>query len=333
MKKKIIITGGAGYIGSHCVLSLVKNDYVPIILDNFSNSCPSIIKNLESIINKKIIFYKLDIKNTKKLKLIFKRHKCQAVIHCAGYKSVKESNRIPIAYLENNIQSTLSLLECMKEHKIYELIFSSSATVYNQDQKLPWKETGQIGKTTNPYGTSKYIIERILIDIGKSDPKWNFKIARYFNPIGNHPSGLIRDNSKGIPNNLMPYIVKVAQKKLPYLNVYGKNYSTRDGTCIRDFIHVTDLAEGHIAMLKKKNHKKRLEIYNFGTGKGSTVLEVIKAFEKETGIHIPFRFAKRRKGDVPISLSSSKKAFKKLFWKPKLNLNQAIIDIKATLNL
>jgi UDP-glucose 4-epimerase len=221
----------------------------------------------------------------------------------------------------------------MKENKVYKLIFSSSATVYNQNQKLPWKETDQIGKTTNPYGTSKYIIERILMDIAKSDPKWIFKIARYFNPIGNHPSGLIGDNSKGLPNNLLPYIVKVAQKKLPYLKVYGNNYNTRDGTCIRDFIHVMDLAEGHIAMLKKNQSQKGVEIYNFGTGKGSTVLEVIKAFEKETGIYIPFRFAKRRDGDVPISLSSSNKAFKELFWKPKLKLNQAIIDIKATLNL
>ena len=331
--KKIIITGGAGYIGSHCVLSLVKNGYTPIILDDFSNSHLSIIKKIESIAKKKIIFYKLDIKNKKKLELIFKQHKCQAVIHCAGYKSVKESNRVPIAYLENNIQSTLSLLECMKENKVYKLIFSSSATVYNQNQKLPWKETDQIGKTTNPYATSKYIIERILIDIAKSDPKWIFKIARYFNPIGNHPSGLIGDNSKGVPNNLLPYIVKVAQKKLPYLRVYGNNYSTRDGTCIRDFIHVMDLAEGHIAMLKKNQSQKGVEIYNFGTGKGSTVLEVIKAFEKETGIYIPFRFTKRREGDVPISLSSSNKAMKELFWKPKLKLNQAIIDIKATLNL
>ena len=171
------------------------------------------------------------------------------------------------------------------------------------------------------------------MDIAKSDPKWIFKIARYFNPIGNHPSGLIGDNSKGVPNNLLPYIVKVAQKKLPYLKVYGNNYNTRDGTCIRDFIHVMDLAEGHIAMLKKKQSQKGVEIYNFGTGKGSTVLEVIKAFEKETGIYIPFRFTKRREGDVPISLSSSNKAFKELFWKPKLKLNQAIIDIKATLNL
>ena len=331
--KKIIITGGAGYIGSHCVLSLVKNGYKPIILDNFSNSQLSIIKKIESIAKKKIIFYKLDIKNKKKLELIFKQHKCQAVIHCAGYKSVKDSNRIPIAYLENNIQSTLSLLECMKKNKVYKLIFSSSDTVYNQNQKLPWNETDQIGKTANPYGTSKYIIERILMDIAKSDPKWIFKIARYFNPIGNHPSGLIGDNSKGLPNNLLPYIVKVAQKKLPYLKVYGNNYNTRDGTCVRDFIHVMDLAEGHIAMLKKNQSQKGVEIYNFGTGKGSTVLEVIKAFEKETGIHIPFRFTKRREGDVPISLSSSNKAIKELFWKPKLKLNQAIIDIKATLNL
>jgi UDP-glucose 4-epimerase len=331
--KKIIVTGGAGYIGSHCVLSLVKNSYTPIIIDNFSNSYPNVIKKIESIIKKKVIFYKLDIKNKKKLKLIFKKHKCQAVIHLAGYKSVKESNRIPITYFNNNIQSTLSLLECMKENKVYDLIFSSSGTVYNQDEKLPWKETSQIGKTTNPYGTTKYIIERILFDIGKSDSRWNIKIARYFNPIGNHPSGLIGDNSKGIPNNLLPYIVKVAQKKLPYLNVYGKNYITRDGTCIRDFIHVMDLAEGHIAMLKKNKFQNRVEVYNFGTGKGSTVLEVLNAFEKETGIHIPFRFAKRREGDVPISLSSSNKAFKKLFWKPKLNLNHAIIDIKKTLDL
>ena len=326
--KNVFITGGAGYIGSHCVVSLVKNGYTPIILDNFSNSHQRVIKKLNNITNKKIIFYKVDLRNKKKLRSIFRKHKCHCVIHCAGFKEVGESVGKPVSYFNNNIGSTLSLLECMEENNVFKIIFSSSCTVYNDNQSLPWKENIKTGNTKNPYATSKYIIERMLMDLAKYNRKWSIRIARYFNAVGNHSSGLIKENYKGTPSFLVPYIVKVAKRELPFLKVFGKNYKTKDGTCVRDFVHVMDLADGHVAMLKNIKLKKGLKIYNFGTGKGSSVLEVIKIFEKQTGIPISFKFSKRRKGDAGASYCSSKKASKELNWRPKYSLNQAMTDIK-----
>ena len=326
--KNIFITGGAGFIGSHCVIALSENGYKPIILDNFSNSRKNIIQKLETITKKKITFYNIDIRDKKKLKYIFKKHNCHCVIHCAGFKSVNESIHKPIEYFENNIISTLSLLDCMQKSKIFKLIFSSSATVYNSQEKLPLKETSKTGNMQNPYGSTKYLIEKILTDTSKSNNNWDISIARYFNPISNHHSGLIYENPKKIPDNLIPYLVRVAKKKLPCLKIFGKNYPTRDGTCIRDYIHVMDLAYGHIALIKNKNLKKGLKTYNFGTGKGSTVLEVIKAFQKQTGIKIPYKFVKRRDGDTAASYCSPKKAFDDLNWKTRHSLNKAMIDLK-----
>ena len=329
--KNIFITGGAGYIGSHCAVSLVKNGFNPIIIDNFSNSHKGILKNLEIITDKKITFYNIDIRDKKKLKLIIKKHSCYAVIHCAGFKSVAESFQKPTHYFDNNIGSTLSLLECMSENNVFKLIFSSSAAVYNDKQPLPLRETAKIGNIKNPYGNSKYIIERILMDLANYDKRWSIRIARYFNPISNHSSGLIKENPKGIPNNLFPSIIKVVQKKFYELKIYGNNYKTKDGTGIRDYIHVMDLADGHVAMIKKNRLKKGLKIYNFGTGKGTSVLEAIKVFEKKTGISIPFKFVKRRKGDAAESFCSPKKALKELNWKNKYDLKQAVMDIKKIL--
>ena len=325
--RKILVSGGAGYIGSHCVISLIEKGFKPIIIDNFSNSYPDVIKKIELITKKKVIFYNLDLKDKKKLNKVFKKYDFYSVIHCAGYKSVLESIEKPMNYFDNNIGSTLSLLERMRENGVFKIIFSSSATVYNDGHSLFLKENGGIGKTKNPYGSTKYIIERILMDLANYDNRWCIRIARYFNPISNHPSGLIKENPKGIPNNLIPFIVKVAQKKIPELSVFGKNYKTKDGTCIRDYIHVMDLANGHISILKKNIIKKGLKIYNFGTGKGSSVLEVIKAFEKQTGKKVPYKFVKRRKGDVTSSICSPKKAIKELKWKAKFNLNQSMMDI------
>ena len=325
--KKIFVTGGAGYIGSHCVIALIKNGYTAIILDDFSNSKKSIIKKLEIITNKKIIFYKIDIRDKKKLRSIFRKHSCYAVIHCAGLKAVGESVERPISYFENNIGSTLSLLECMKEKNIFKIIFSSTASVYDENQLLPFSEKSKIGNTKNPYSTSKYIIESILRDLVKSDNKWSIRTARYFNPIGNHYSGLIREDPKGKPNNLVPYITRVIEKKLPILNIYGRNYKTKDGTGVRDYIHVMDLAEAHIEMINNNRLKKGLKIYNFGTGKGLSVLDVIKKFETQLGISIPYKFAKRRNGDAAISICNPKKALKDLNWKAKFNLEQAVMDI------
>lgn len=323
-----MITGGAGYIGSHCCVSLNNNGFNPIIIDNFSNSKKNVIKKLEKIIKKKITFYHSDIRNKKTLESIFKKYNCYAVIHCAGLKSIEESSRKTIDYFDNNIISTINLLECMKKFKIHKLIFSSSATVYNDEQKLPLKETDKVGDTNNPYGTSKYLIERILTDLAKFDNEWSIRIARYFNPISNHSTGLIRENPKGAPNNLIPTMIRVVRKKLRIFNIFGKNYKTKDGTGVRDYIHVMDLADGHVAMLKHNRMKKGLKIYNLGAGKGFSVLEVIKTFEKETGIYIPLKYTKRRRGDIAMSYCSPQKALKELNWRTKLSLKQAIKDLK-----
>ena len=329
--KNIFITGGAGYIGSHCVVSLSKNGYRPIILDDFSNSHPNVIKRLEKITKKKITYYKIDIRDKKKLTKIFKKHNCYALIHCAGFKAVGESVQKPMKYFNNNIISTISLLECMQENNVFKIIFSSSATVYNDNQSLPLTETSKTGDTKNPYANIKYIIERILTDLTISNKRWSVRIARYFNPISNHSSGIIKEDPKGIPNNLVPSIVKVAQKKIKLLKIFGKNYKTKDGTGIRDYIHVVDLAEGHVAMLKNNRMKSGLKIYNFGTGKGQSVLEVLKEFQTQTGVDIPYKFTNKREGDIAKYYCSPKKAFKDLNWKAKYDLKKAMLDIKKTL--
>lgn len=333
MGKKVCITGGAGYVGSHCAVKLIENGYDLIILDNFSNSSFSVIKKIEKLTKKKIIFYKVDLKDKVKMKYIFRKYEFNTVIHCAGYKSVSDSVKNPISYFDNNIQSTISLLEVMNEKKKPRLIFSSSASVYKDRQKLPWKETSKVGNNSNPYAVSKYIIEEILINFSRFEPRWKIGIARYFNPISNHSSGLLNDNfnKKKIPTNLLPSIVNVAKKKNKNLKIFGDNYNTRDGTCIRDYIHVMDLAEGHIAILKNIEKIKSAEIFNLGTGYGHTVLEVVKKFEKIVGIKIPIKIVKRRQGDVPISFCSPKKALNKLSWKAKYTIDQSIIDIKSVL--
>ena len=329
--KNIFITGGAGYIGSHCVISLSKSGYRPIILDNFSNSNKSVIKKLEKITKKKIIFYEVDLRNKKKLNVIFKKHLCYALIHCAGSKSVGESIHNPIKYFNNNIISAITLFECMQENNIFKIIFSSSASIYKDNQVLPLSENSKTGDTTNPYANTKYIIERILTDLTTTDKRWSVRIARYFNPISNHSSGIIKEDPKGIPNNLVPCITKVAQKKIKLLKIFGKNYKTKDGTGIRDYIHVVDLANGHVAMLKNNRMKPGLKIYNFGTGKGQSVLEVLKEFQTQIGGDIPYKFTAKREGDIAKYYCSANKAFKELNWKAKYDLKKAMLDIKKTL--
>ncbi len=330
INKKIIITGGAGYIGSHCFISLIKNGYKPIVLDNFLNSNLKIIKNLEYITQKKVIYHKIDIRDKTKVKSIFEKYQIEGVIHCAGFKAVGESVKKPLDYFNNNVGSTLSLLECMQEKKIFNLIFSSSAAVYDSNQVNAIKENYKIGKTKNPYGASKYIVEKILNDLANFDKRWSVGILRYFNPIGNHLSGLIGDNPIGIPQNLLPYIVKVYEKKLPFLKIFGNNYKTKDGTCIRDYIHIEDLAEGHVAMLKKNKIKKGLKIYNLGSGKGHTVLDIIKIFEKVFNTSIKHKFTKRREGDNAITFCDPLKALKELKWKTLYNVEDAIRSLKKT---
>lgn len=323
--KKIIVTGGAGYIGSHLVLSLIRNKYLPIILDNFSNSYPSIIKKLEIITKKKINFHQVDLRNKARLKSIICQYSCHAVIHCASLKSVSESIEMPIQYFDNNLVSTLSLLEVLDEQKIYKMIFSSSAAVYDTNQKMPLNENSKISESMSPYGESKLMIEKILQNICNTNLNWKIGVARYFNPVGNDRSGLIGDHPKKYPDNIFPSVIRSLKAEKPF-KIFGKNYQTRDGTCIRDYIHVIDLAEGHIAMLKKNKLKKGINIFNFGTGKGSTVLEVVKTFKKNSASSFLYKFVPRRKGDTQISVCDFRKARKKLSWKPVYSLKDAVID-------
>jgi UDP-glucose 4-epimerase len=324
---KILLTGGAGFVGSHCIISLIENGYDPIVIDNFSNSSKLVFKNIKKITNTDIKYYNFNLINKKKLNQVFKSHNFKAVIHCAGLKSVEESSKNPLLYFNNNILSSISLFESMIQNKVFKIIFSSSCTVYNDSERIPWLENSKIGKTKNPYGTSKYIIERILMDLSKSDARWKIGIARYFNPISNHASGLVGEKPSGIPSNLFPYIVKVIKQEFPYLNIYGDNYKTKDGTAIRDYFHVMDLAEGHVKFLKFLDTSKKIEVINFGSGKGYSVKDILKFFRKYGNMNIPYVIKDRRKGDIAISFAKIKKAKKLLNWRPKRNLNTMIADL------
>ena len=329
MKKnnKILVTGGAGYIGSHCLISLINNKYEPIVVDNLSNSSRKVLKKIQLITKQKIKFYKFDLRNKKKLSSVFKKHKFDSVLHFAGLKSVKESNANPLLYFNNNVINSINLIETMRNFNVFNLIFSSSACVYNSDEVLPWSEISKTGKTTNAYGTSKYIIERMLMDISKADKRWKIGIARYFNPISNHHSGLIGESPNGIPENLVPYLIKVIREEYSFLNIYGNDYKTKDGTGVRDYIHVSDLAEAHLKLLKYLKRINSFEIFNFGSGKGYSVKEIIKSFYKNEKIKIPYKIKPRRNGDLPIYYTLNTKAKKVLKWEVKKDLNTMTKDI------
>ncbi len=325
MIKNILVTGGAGFIGSHIVVDLADKGYNPIVLDDFSNSSKKIIPVLEKISNKKIKLYEIDIKQKEKLFEVFASEKIDAVIHLAAYKAVGESVEKPLKYYENNISGIINLLNAMKEHKVYNFIFSSSATVYGDSKIMPIPETAVTGDVTNPYGRTKVISESILKDTAKSDKNWKIIALRYFNPIGAHKSADIGEYPNGIPNNLFPYIAQVGLGKLSHLNVFGSDYDTTDGTCIRDYIHVCDLAEGHTAALEKLQDKN-FEVYNLGTGRGYSVLEVIEAFNKASGLNIPIKMVGRRAGDVPVCCANAEKANKELGWKAKRGIDEMCKD-------
>lgn len=295
---KILVTGGCGYIGSHTVVELLNNNYEVIVIDNLVNSKRSVVDSVEKITGKDVIFYEGNVQDEILLDKIFSNHKIDAVIHFAGLKAVGESVEKPLEYYQNNLDSTLVLLKIMKKNNVKRIIFSSSATVYGNNKNVPFKESYEIGGTTNPYGTTKLFIERILNDLSVSDPNFSIVILRYFNPIGAHKSGLIGDNPNGIPNNLMPYICKVAIGELPQLNVFGNDYPTKDGTGVRDYIHVVDLAVGHVKAINKVLKDVGFHIYNLGTGVGYSVLEIVKNFEKENNVTIPYVIQKRREGDI-----------------------------------
>ena len=310
--KTILVTGGTGFIGSHTWVVLLDAGYDVVIVDNLSNSKKEVVSYIEKITGKKVAFYENDVCDKKALIKIFKENKIDAIIHFAGYKAVGESVLKPLMYYRNNLDSTLSLLEVADLFNVKKIAFSSSATVYGKPKSLPIKEDFPLS-TTNPYGTSKLMVERILKDLYKSDNEWDIAILRYFNPIGAHESGLIGEEPNGIPANLMPYIAKVASGKLEKLSVFGNDYDTHDGTGVRDYIHVVDLARGHVKALEKLDKEgKGLYIYNLGTGTGYSVLDIVNAFEKANNIKVPYSIAPRRAGDIAKCFADPKKAREEL---------------------
>lgn len=324
---KILVTGGAGYIGTHTCVELLNKNYEVIILDNFSNSKPQAITNIETITKKKVKFYEGNMLDTEILNTIFKENKIDAVIDFAAYKAVGESVSKPVEYYINNVSSVLNLLTVMKKYNCKKLVFSSSATVYGTPTSVPITEESKIGGTTNPYGTSKLFVEKILNDLYKSDNTWDIVILRYFNPIGAHESGIIGEDAKGIPANIMPYIVKVAIGELEVLSVFGNDYDTKDGTGVRDYIHVVDLAKGHIKAIEKlTNTSNGLYIYNLGTGVGYSVLELIKVFEKVNGVKVNKKIVARRPGDIAQCYADSSKAYKELEFKAEKTIEDMCKD-------
>ena len=318
---KILVTGGAGYIGSHTCVELLERGYETVVLDNFSNSSPESIKRVEKITGKNVSLYEGDVRDSAILSKIFKEHKIDWVIHFAGLKAVGESCEKPVEYYNNNIYGTLALVGVMREFGCKRIVFSSSATVYGTPERLPLDETCAVGGTTNPYGTSKYFQEIILKDIYSADSEWTVALLRYFNPVGAHESGLIGEDPKGIPNNLTPYIAKVAIGELKEIGVFGNDYPTKDGTGVRDYIHVVDLAKGHVAAIEKLT-KSGVYTYNLGTGVGYSVLDVIHAFEKACGRKLPYVIKPRRAGDIAACYADADKAYKELGWEAKLGIDE-----------
>ena len=322
----ILVTGGTGYIGSHTVVNLINENYDVVIVDNLVNSKIAVLDRIEKISGKRPRFYKVDCCDENELRKVFVNENITDIIHFAGLKSVAESVSKPDLYFQNNVGSSKVLLKLMKEFNVKNLVFSSSATVYGTPKKVPLYEDDPTGGCTNPYGQTKLDIEHLLMDAYEEDKSINIAILRYFNPIGAHPSGLIGEDPQGIPNNLMPYITQVAIGKLDHLNVYGDDYPTVDGTGVRDYIHVVDLARGHLHALVKLQSKSGLVIYNLGTGKGTSVLELVKALEKANSIKIPYIICERRPGDVAENYAGCDKAFKEMGFKTNLDINDACRD-------
>ena len=322
---KILVTGGTGYIGSHTCVELLDAGYEVIIIDNLSNSKKEVVDYIEKITNKKVKFYEEDVQNKDALRKIFKENDIDAVIHFAGYKAVGESVAKPLMYYRNNLDSTISLLEVMNEFDVKKIAFSSSATVYGKPKSLPIKEDFELS-TTNPYGSTKLMIEDILRDLYVSDNNWSIAILRYFNPIGAHSSGLIGENPNGIPNNLMPYIIKVATGELECLGVFGNDYDTHDGTGVRDYIHVVDLAKGHVKALEKIIKDTGCDSYNLGTGKGFSVLDLVNTFMKVNDIKVNYQIKERRPGDIDACYADPSYAFEKLNWKAAKTIEEMCKD-------
>ena len=322
----ILVTGGAGYIGSHTCVELLNAGYEVVVYDNLSNSSEKSLERVEQITGKKVTFYKGDILDRERLNEVFEKENIDSCIHFAGLKAVGESVEKPWEYYNNNISGTLTLTDVMRKHNCKNIIFSSSATVYGDPAIIPITEECPKGQCTNPYGWTKSMLEQILTDMQKADPEWNVILLRYFNPIGAHPSGMMGENPNGIPNNLMPYITQVAVGKLKELGVFGNDYDTPDGTGVRDYIHVVDLAVGHVKALKKIEEKAGLCIYNLGTGQGYSVLDIVKNFEEANDIKIPYVIKPRRAGDIATCYSDATKAKKELGWEAKYGIKEMCRD-------
>lgn len=324
---KILLAGGAGYIGSHTAVSLLESGHEVVVVDNYSNSCPEAIKRVEEITGKKVALYEADVRDGAKLTEIMRAEApIDSVIHFAGLKAVGESVQKPIEYYRNNIDTTLTLLESMRETGVHQIVFSSSATVYGEENEIPYVETMQRGTCSNPYGWTKAMMEQILEDAAKADAELSVVLLRYFNPIGAHPSGRIGEDPQGIPNNLMPYISQVAVGRRDHLTIFGNDYPTKDGTCRRDYIHVMDLADGHVKAVEYGNNHKGTEVFNLGTGTPYSVLEIVQAFEAGNSIAVPFEFGARRDGDLPEFWANAEKAKTVLGWEAKHTLEDMCRD-------
>ena len=321
---KILVTGGLGFIGSHTVVELANSNFEVVIADNLYNSKEEVLGKIESITGKKFKLYKYDLTDKTKVEEIFEKEKIDGVIHFAGYKAVGESVREPLMYYQNNLISSINLLEVMKTHNVKKFVFSSSATVYGDNGYTKYVESMGRGETTSPYGTTKAMIEKILEDLHYSDNSWNITLLRYFNPVGAHESGLIGEEPNGIPNNLMPYVMKVASGKLEQLSIFGNDYPTVDGTGVRDYIHVVDLAKGHVKALE--NAPDGLNVYNLGSGKGVSVLELVTTFEKVNNIKVNYKIVDRRPGDLPEYYADASKAFEELGWKTEKTIEDICRD-------
>ncbi|MCR4815792.1 MAG: UDP-glucose 4-epimerase GalE [Bacteroidales bacterium] len=323
---RILVTGGAGFIGSHTIVELHQAGHEVVVVDNLSNSSPESLNRVKAITGKPIAFYQVDIRDHEGLDKVLCEHPCDACIHFAGLKSVGESVEKPWEYYENNIGGTLVLLDVLRKHNCKNIIFSSSATVYGDPVEIPITEQCPKGQCTNPYGWTKSMLEQVMMDIQKADNDWNVVLLRYFNPIGAHPSGTMGEDPNGIPNNLMPYVTQVAIGIRKELGVFGNDYNTHDGTGVRDYIHVVDLARGHVAALKAIGRKCGLAIYNLGTGHGYSVLDVVNAFVKVNGVPVPYSFKPRRAGDIATCYSDPSKAERELGWKAEYGIEEMCRD-------
>ncbi|SEN04763.1 UDP-glucose 4-epimerase GalE [Paenibacillus sp. OV219] len=321
----ILLTGGAGFIGSHTCVELLHAGYDVIVVDNLSNSNPESLNRVQEIAGKPLRFYNVDLLDSEELGKVFAEHEIEAVIHFAGFKSVEESIRNPLSYYINNITGTLILTDTMLKHNVKKLVFSSSATVYGYPEQIPIKEEESL-KATNPYGRTKQMIEALLRDLSAADPSWSISLLRYFNPVGAHPSGYIGEDPRGVPNNIMPYLTQVAVGKLQTLRVFGCDYPTADGTGVRDYIHVVDLARGHLKALERSLHTEGIAAYNLGTGTGYSVLQLVHTFEKIAGCNVPYQLVDRRPGDVAVSYADPRKAEQELGWKAEKDLEAMCAD-------